>query len=62
MSSFVELITRYEADEMTPDEEIEFFQEMIDSGICWKLQGHYGRTASYFIEIGVCKPKEVDDA
>ena len=38
-------IIKYESDEMSQEEVIEFFQELIDSGAAWKLQGHYGRTA-----------------
>jgi hypothetical protein len=33
---------------------IEGFQNMIDSGIVWKLQGSYGRTAVSLIEAGHC--------
>ena len=50
----VDKIVRYENGEMTEGEVISFFQEIIDSGLCWKLQGHYGRTATMLIEEGVC--------
>jgi hypothetical protein len=50
----VDKIIRYENDEMSEEETISFFQELIDSGLCWKLQGHYGRVATTFIEEGVC--------
>lgn len=46
----------YESGEMTGDEEIAFFQQLIDSGHAWRLQGHYGRTAMHLIECGVCTP------
>lgn len=48
-------IIAYENDEMDPDEVIEFFQELIDTGHAWRLQGHYGRTALRLIEYGLCK-------
>jgi hypothetical protein len=38
------------------DELVDFFQGMIDSGVVWQLQGHYGRTAQTLIEAGVCTP------
>ena len=50
----VDKIMAYEAGEMTEDEVIEFFQGLIDSGLCWQLQGHYGRTAQSLIENGYC--------
>jgi len=47
-------IIRYEDGEMSHDEAVEFFQRLINSGLCWQLQGHYGRTAKDLIDEGVC--------
>lgn len=47
-------IIRYECGEMDEDEVIEMFQKLIDSGLAWQLQGHYGRTAMSLIEAGLC--------
>ena len=33
---------------------IEAWQFLIDSGLAWKLQGFFGRTASQLIEQGIC--------
>ena len=33
------------------------WQSLIDSGVCWQLQGWYGRTAAYLIDIGTCTRK-----
>jgi hypothetical protein len=52
----IDKIIRYEQDEMGDDEIIGLFQELIDSGMAWKLQGHYGRTAWGLIRSGYCHP------
>jgi hypothetical protein len=30
------------------------WQELIDKGLVWTLQGWFGRTAMHLIELGVC--------
>lgn len=42
--------------------EEEFFaawQYLIDIGLVWQLQGFFGRTAKYLIDIGKCSPANV---
>lgn len=51
-------LIRYENDEMTNEEEVVFFQKLIDTGMAWTLQGHYGRQAQRYIEEGLCHPKK----
>jgi hypothetical protein len=48
-------IMAYEDGEMDEEDAIDFFQELIDNGMAWTLQGHYGRTAKALIERGLCK-------
>lgn len=50
----LDFIIRFENGEATEDEVISEFQKMIDSGIVWRLQGFYGRTAASLIESGLC--------
>lgn len=47
-------IMAYEAGEMDQDAMVEFFQSLIDTGLAWSLQGHYGRTAQRLIDAGYC--------
>lgn len=47
-------IIKYENGELDEQETIELFQRLIDNGMAWRLQGHYGRTAAALIEAGVC--------
>ena len=56
MLDIVDKIIAYEDGEMSEEEIIEFFQELINSGVAWKLQGSYGRTAKALIEQGYCTP------
>ena len=49
-------IISYENGEMDNEEILEFFQELVNSGLCWQLQGHYGRTAHALITEGEISP------
>jgi hypothetical protein len=53
MSSF-DFIMAYESGECSDEEIISGFQNLIDSGLAWKLQGSYGRTAMALVKEGVC--------
>ena len=48
-------IIAYETGELNEDETLELFQHLVNNGLAWSLQGHYGRTASYLIEAGLIK-------
>ena len=43
----------WESDEMTETEAVAFFQELVDSGIVWQLQGVYQRQAVRFLDAGL---------
>ena len=58
MSDQVSKIIAYESNELSEDETIELFQDLINSGLAWQLQGHYGRTAQALIEQGYCHKRE----
>jgi len=56
--TLVDQIIAYECDELDFNDTIKLFQQLIDSGQAWQLQGHYGRVAMQMIEEGLCKPAE----
>ena len=53
----IDRIIAYEQGELADDEVVDLFQSLINSGLCWSLQGHYGRTASALIRSGQCVAK-----
>ena len=50
----IDFIIRFENGEVEEEEVITEFQNMINSGIVWQLQGFYGRTAARLIDAGLC--------
>jgi hypothetical protein len=51
----IDKIIAFEQGELDEEGILELFQELIDSGLAWKLQGSYGRIARNLIEAGYCE-------
>jgi hypothetical protein len=50
-------IIAFETGDMDTEEQVfELFQHLVDTGMAWSLQGHYGRTAQALIEEGLIRP------
>jgi len=49
-------IMGFESGSLGEEETIELFQELVDTGMAWKLQGSYGRMAKALIEAGYVTP------
>jgi len=43
-------------EDATEEERLDAWQYLIDTGLCWQLQGWFGRTASDLIAQGWCTP------
>ena len=52
MNTSIDNIIAYENGELTDQEVVCLFAELVKSGMAWTLQGHYGRTANALIKEG----------
>lgn len=51
-SKIVDSIMQYESGDMSVEDTRVLFQHLVDTGLAWQLQGHYGRTAQRMIDAG----------
>jgi hypothetical protein len=49
----IDTIMAYEDGQLGPEEVVELFQQLVDNGMAWQLQGSYGRMAASLIEAGL---------
>ena len=54
MNDFDAVMIAEGAQHVEEDKYIAAWQHLIDTGICWRLQGWFGRTARALIENGYC--------
>lgn len=50
-------IIRWENGELDEAETITLFQELVNTGLAWSLQGMYGREAVRLIDAGFVNPR-----
>ena len=55
----IDNIMAYEQGDLSQEDIIKMFQEMINDGSVWSFQGSYGRQASWLIDNGYCHPAPV---
>jgi len=51
------LIIEYEGGTLSEESTLTLFQALVDNGMAWTLQGHYGRTAQALINAGLIQPR-----
>lgn len=51
--NYIDEIIAYEAGELDEEDTVELFQKLVDSGLAFELQGHYGRVAMQYIQNGL---------
>ena len=54
----IDKIIAYEQGDLSVQETIDLFKELLKTGLVWKLQGHYQRTLKHLIENGHIKEGE----
>jgi hypothetical protein len=62
MTDLVSKLMAFEMGQLEEDEIIELFQELIDTGTAWTLQGSYGRCAQALIDQGLCVKRRAPKA
>jgi hypothetical protein len=55
MTNFEAVMIAEGAQDATREEQIAAWQHLINTGLCWQLQGFFGRTAQNLIDEGVCE-------
>ena len=58
----VDQLIAYEEGRITGDQEIVFFEHLVETGTCWQLAGHYQRVGATLLEAGLIKPPERAEA
>jgi len=52
MTTNINAIIAYESGELDDIETVRLFQDLVNTGAAWQLQGSYGRMAAYLISTG----------
>ena len=60
-SDIVTRLMDYEDGDLDFDQTVALFQDLVNSGLAWSLQGTYGRTAKTLIDYGYVTAPNPDD-
>ena len=56
MDNYTAVMIAEGVEDADEDRQIEAWQHLIDTGLCWQLQGSFGRMARHLINEGICTP------
>lgn len=56
MDQFTAVMTAEGVEDASEEQQIEAWQYLVNTGLAWKLQGTFGRTAARLIEAGIIAP------
>jgi hypothetical protein len=58
LPNMVDMIMAYETTGLPPKKEKKLFQNLVDTGMAWSLQGMYGRRATDLLNAGIIKRRK----
>lgn len=50
---YLDKMLKYEQGELDQDETVALFQQLVDTGLAWQLQGSYARAAVALLDAGL---------
>lgn len=58
MAANIDEIIAYENGELSDEQVLDLFQDLVNTGMAFRLQGHYVRTAMMLLQEGLISPPQ----